>query len=403
MWLQWYWRARYACIRRTLNSEQRYALCSLAHWSSVLLSSTCCSCFSSMLALFGLLAGKSRDTSSGLSVLLIHVEGLIVSIAGEHATTDEEEALHRSLADTLAYLGHLATIDLAQAVAHLEPQAKARRVRELFYERKAQQMRDICPWLTPPSLPRPSDADISWRWQMQCQMSWYIATPQTLLPRGPLRTALAIHLGLPVFPPGQRCHYTPLTTGRRCNHQLGQHSDHVHACAQAASVRRHNRMRDVWHQLCRQAGWHAQTEQLVFTRDGTCKRADIVALSPEGAKYACDVTFTSCPTPAEPHGPHLERTETAKAALYHTVPWGKCHEDAVMIPLVHDANNRWMPAATLRLLHRIIMATATATAPTAPRAWGAHLARTTHSVSAILTHAACISLWQMHAACGCLL
>ena len=156
--------------------------------------------------------------------------------------------------------------DLAQAVAHLEPQAKARRVRELFYERKAQQMRDICPWLTPPSLPRPSNADIGWRWQLQCQMSWYVA--------------------------GQRCHYTPLTTGRRCNHQLGQHSDHVHACAhtQAASVRRHNRMRDVWHQLCRQAGWHAQTEQLVFTRDGTCKRGE-----------RAPSTHVMSPSPRAPH------------------------------------------------------------------------------------------------------
>ena len=101
--------------------------------------------------------------------------------------------------------------------------------------------------------------------------------------------------------------------------------------------------------------------------------------------------------------PHLERTAQAKAAQYHTVPWGRCHEDALLIPLVHDASQGWMPSATLRLLHKVAMAAATITAPVAPRAWGAHLARTTHQVAATLTHAACISLWQMHAACGRLL
>ena len=153
---------------------------------------------------------------------------------------------------------------------------------------------------------------------------------------------MAVHLGLPGFPLAQRCHYTPITTGRRCNAQLGQHSDHVHTCAQATGMRRHNRMRDAWHQIFRQAGWYSQTEQLVFTKEGACKRADVVALAPEGTKYACDVAFTATPTPAEPHGPHLERTAQAKAAQYHTVPWGRCHEDALLIPLVHDASQGWM-------------------------------------------------------------
>ena len=60
----------------------------------------------------------------------LHYLQAALPLAGEHATTDEEETFHRSLADTLP-ISHHATIDLAQAVAHLEPKAKARRVREL--------------------------------------------------------------------------------------------------------------------------------------------------------------------------------------------------------------------------------------------------------------------------------
>ena len=128
---------------------------------------------------------------------------------------------------------------------------------------------------------------------LRCQLSWYTATPACLLPRAPLRLALASILGLPVFLPGQRCHYTPVTTGRRCHQQLGTHSEHVFACAQAPGMRRHNRIRDAWLHLCRAAGWLAQPEQLVFTGPDVCKRADLVAFTPEGTKIACDVLVTA--------------------------------------------------------------------------------------------------------------
>ena len=82
-----------------------------------------------------------------------------------------------------------------------------------------------------------------------------------------------------VFEGGQRCGYTPLTTGRRCHHPLGCYSDHVFACAQGPGMRRHNRIRDVWIQLCRRAGWHTDTEQLMYIAQGETKRADLVTLS----------------------------------------------------------------------------------------------------------------------------
>ena len=158
--------------------------------------------------------------------------------------------------------------------------------------------------------------------------------------------------------------------------------------------------------LARSAGWHAQTEQLVFTTAEVCKRADLVALAPDGAKFACDVLVTASPTPCERHGPHLEKMAAAKARQYNTVSWGRCHKDATFVALVHDAQQHWLHADALRLLHRLVMAVARRTAPEAPQApqaWGFHHSQTTAQCAAPILHVACLSAWQMHAACGCLL
>ena len=162
-------------------------------------------------------------------------------------------------------------------------------------------------------------------------------------------------------------------------------------------------MRDAWLNLCRTAGWHAQAEQLVFVSNDTCKRADLVVTAPQGIQYACDVMFTAAPNPTEAHGPHLDRMAAAKARQYHTVSWGRCHEDTVFVPLIHDALNHWMQTDTLRLLHRLVHALAQRTAPAAPKAWGAHFTQITLQAATPLMHAACLASWQMHAACGCLL
>ena len=150
----------------------------------------------------------------------------------------------------------------------------------------------------------PAQPDIAWSWQIQVHMAWYTVTHQHLLQEGPLRYALQKHLDLQVFQQGQRCSYTPLTTGRRCNHQLGNHSDHCFTCAQGPGMRRHNRLRDAWIRLCRQAGWHTDSEQLVNIGPNESKRADFVTLSPDGQRSACDVMVTASPTPWDPHGPH---------------------------------------------------------------------------------------------------
>ena len=233
-------------------------------------------------------------------------------------------------------------------------------------------------------------------------MSWYTAFPRTYLHAAPLRLAMAQHLGLPIYHPGQRCHYTPLTTGRACGAQLGTSSAHPATCAQGPAIRRHNRLRG-WILLCRRAGWHADPEQIIRTGAEEFKRADFVALTPDGCRIAADVMVTTPPVPAHSHGEHLSRSEAAKATRYRTTPWSRAADGCTVVPLVHDAINHWLAPAALRFLHRIAAATAKATAPDAPTAWCSHFHQVTMSLAAPLLQTACTAAWQLHAACGRLL
>ena len=95
---------------------------------------------------------------------------------------------------------------------------------------------------------------------------------------------------------------------------------------------------------------------------------------------------------------HLEKMAAAKARQHHMVPWGKCHEEATFVPLVHDAQQHWLHPAGLRLLHRLVMAIAKRIAPEAPQAWGTHFSQTSGQCAGPLLQAACLSAWQMHAA-----
>ena len=255
----------------------------------------------------------------------------------------------------------------------------------------------ICPWLQAPGLPtaNSTQADISWRWQVRTTMAWYSGSPHARVQREPLRFAIQKHLGLPLFAPGQRCLYTPLTTGRRCHHALGAYSDHAFTCAQGPGVRRRNRLRDSWIALCRKAGWHVDAEQLVYIAPGETKRADFVALTPDGQRLACDIMVTASPTPWAPHGPHLH---TAAAA--NTTPGGFMHDRSQFLPLLHDAHNHWLSAEALRLLHRLTTAKARQTAPGVNAVWHAHLDTTSIEAASALMSEAILSSWRMHATCG---
>ena len=301
------------------------------------------------------------------------------------------------------YLNRIAGCDLRNELEHTMPHRQGHKLREAFHDALTAVMRDTCPWLQLPGLPVSTDADISWRWQVKVMMSWYTASPSTFLHAGPYRLALAQHLGLPVYLAGQRCRYTPLTTGRACGQQLGTHSTHACTCAQGPSIRRHNRLRDQWASLCRKAGWHTTTEQVVRTGETDTKRADLVTLTTDGLRLAADVMITAPPVASGPHGEHLHKSELAKANLYHTTPWSRLPDGCTMVPLIHDGLVPWIAPSALRLLHRITAAVAKQSAPETPTAWGTHFHEVTVSLAAPLLHTACTAAWQLHAACGDLL
>ena len=289
------------------------------------------------------------------------------------ATEHERSSAYLGALDALQFLDRLADVDLRKASAATSPMHRGAKIREVFYERMGLQLRVACPWLQSPGLPKTPDPEITWRWQMTVQMSWYTASPRTFLLAGPLRLALAQHLGLPIYLPGQRCRYVPLTTGRMCGKQLGMHSAHACTCAQGPGLRRHNRLRDTWISLCRQAGWHTDPEQDIHTREAETKRADLVSLTPDGTRMAADVMVTATPTPWESHGDHLLRSENAKASRYHASAWTATPEGTTIVPLIHDALNHWLAPSALRFLHRLAIATAHRSAPRRPDGLGCPL------------------------------
>ena len=73
-------------------------------------------------------------------------------------------------------------------------------------------------------------------------------------------------------------------------------------------LRRHDRLRDRWICLCRRTGWHIDAEQNVSTNDHDNKRADFLALPPDGTWIAADAMVTATPTP----GIHMEATKRPK-------------------------------------------------------------------------------------------
>ena len=195
------------------------------------------------------------------------LQALLPTVEDRPLDADMEHPAARLIAEALDYLEHEARVPLRDKLLSLQPHRMGRKLRDLFYEARGTQLRELCPWLQPPGLPTASagQPEVTWSWQVQVNMAWYTASHQHLLHEGPLRFALQKHIGLPIFQPGQRCGYTPLTTGRRCQHQLGAYSDHCFTCAQGPGLRRHNRLRDAWIRLCRNAGWHTDSEQVVTT------------------------------------------------------------------------------------------------------------------------------------------
>ena len=104
----------------------------------------------------------------------LHYLQAVLPLAGEWSSDEDGDYLHRTVA--VQPLNTSTTV-LALLVAHLEPPRQPRKIRKLFYERLALHIQDICSWLVPPGLPNAPEGDVSYRWMLRCQMSWYVVGP----------------------------------------------------------------------------------------------------------------------------------------------------------------------------------------------------------------------------------
>ena len=177
-------------------------------------------------------------------------------------------------------------------------------------------------------------------------MTWYTAMPGMCLLAGPLRLALAHHLGIkgicartamPLHPLNYRADVWQTTWYRACS------------CAHGPSLRRHNRLRDQWVKLCRQAGWHMDSEQVIRTHETDSKRADLVALTRGRHATRCRCHGHCNTYPLGTAGEHLRCSEAAKASRYHAHAWGDTRDGTTVVPLIHDALCHWLSPAALRL------------------------------------------------------
>ena len=153
-------------------------------------------------------------------------------------------------------------IAFVERVSHLDvepprpPTTQGRALRRHFYDALSKQLCDMMPQLTPSG-----QDDESQALHVRALLAWYVASPDTHLPRGPFRLAWATHLSLPVFALDQRCAYRPLATGRACSAALGHHGVHVHTCAFGHRQRRDSAVRDAWASLIKAAQWRYESNK----------------------------------------------------------------------------------------------------------------------------------------------
>ena len=261
-------------------------------------------------------------------------------------------------------------------LANVKPLHYARTLREAMYAALGESMRQDCPWLQPTVTHLPPDISKPVFMQMRWATAWWTASTPCLLPAGPLLLALRRHLGLPVLKPDQLCHYAPLTTGRVCSARLGEHSAHVHTCAQGPRQHRHNALAQGWRGILREAQYHTQVEQNVLLSDGTFRRADITALHATGHHLALDVMVTGNPDPTLPDTAHLAAQENGKAARYGSRPNGILPGGILCVPLLHLSGDLFLGSSAFLLLHKLCLSIARASAPSDPLAWGAHVSCT---------------------------
>ena len=297
-----------------------------------------------------------------------------------------------------AFLQTRLAIDVADTLNEFAPRPAIKRLRQALSERLGAQTRTQAPWLVPPGWTSDPPPD-PWRLHHLFVTSWVVPRPHLLLYGGPFRHAVAVHCGLALFQPGQRCHYTPASTGRPCGTFLGLFSHHVMSCAHAPRMHRHNTIRDQWAVLLRQAQWHTRLEQLIDTPDGP-KRCDIAATGPAGEELVLDVMITAAPDPARPVSSHLLQAAQAKASRYAVQPGCALPRGGTFYPLLMSAGVPFLENSAMRLFHRLCATAGRRTDPGAPAFWHPSLHAWRLTAAATFTTAALRASYRMHAPCG---
>ena len=126
--------------------------------------------------------------------------------------------------------------------------------------------------LQPPGLPTPNLARSQ---KSRTNGSFPPLCPGIFPPRadGPLRFAVQRHLGLPVFEADSAVGTNPSAQAADATMPLATTVTTFLLAPKVPFMRRHNRIRVLWIQLCRRAGLHTDPEQLVYIAAGETKRA----------------------------------------------------------------------------------------------------------------------------------
>ena len=341
----------------------------------------------------------------GLGLTPLVIESLLhclagtvaLTVAGEHPMT-RDEAADAALARTT--LMDLVGIDPLTIGRDLLPHRRPAKLRQATYDGLSVQMLRHNPWLTPPALNADAErAGITLAFHHRVCLAWLTAPADSLLHAGPLRMRLAAHMHVPLLSAQARCQYRGSVHHGPCNHPLDAHAHHIFACGQGPRQHKHDRLRNAWAHLLRQAGWHVSPEQIVNTTGGP-HRADLVAIPPTGIATALDIHVTAPLTPIDPCGPQLHRATLAKAARYHTYPDGPLPGDLRLVPVTYSATVPFLHVSALRLLHRVLHDLASRTMSPDAALWGIHFARITQQATAALAHAHAVGSYRQLLACA---
>ena len=245
---------------------------------------------------------------------------MALTAAGEHPVTRDETTDAELARDSLLAL---TGIDALTSGCSLLPHRRPARLRQDVLDGIQERTLRHNPWLQPP----PLDAEVqrlglTQAFQHGVNLACLTAPGSFLLPAGPLRMRIAMHLHAPLVGPGARSHHIGPTHAAPCNAPSDAFAHHTHSGGQGPRQHKHDQLRNAWQTLLRGAGWHVTSEQIVTTTAGP-HRAELVTISPGGTSSALDIHVTAPLASGDACGLQLHRASLAKAAHYHTHPFGR--------------------------------------------------------------------------------